>query len=33
MNARGRVLKINLVERMYKKLLLKRKVDGEGNII
>jgi hypothetical protein len=33
MNARGRVLKINLVERMYKKLLLKRKVEGERNII
>ena len=33
MRTRGRVLKINLVEMMYKKLLLKRKVDGEGNII
>ncbi len=33
MRTRGRVLKINLVEMMYKKLLLKRKVEGERNII
>jgi len=32
MSSRGRVLKANLVERMYKKLLLKRKREGERNM-
>jgi len=32
MSARGRVLKANHVERMYKKLLVKRKREGERNL-
>ena len=31
-SSRGRVLKANHVERMYKKLLLKRKLEGERDI-
>ena len=32
MSARGRVLKANHVERMYKKLLVKRKREGKEDI-